>query len=94
MRHVELENGFACDIAEDALNDMELVDALTQLSEENPYALSKVCILLLGTETRNRLYDFLRTEHGKVPVNLVSDSITAIFNALGKDGKNSSPSAT
>ena len=80
---------FALD--EKVLDNMELLDAIAE-SDENPLALSRVCLLLLGRESRGRLYNHLREEDGRVPTEEVSAAILEIFDACGNKGKNSSPS--
>lgn len=80
-------SGFAYEIPESALDNMELVDAISE-SEQNPVALSTILQLLLGQEQKKRLYDHLRTETGTVPVEAVSTAIADIFSGYGTEGKN------
>ena len=86
MIHVETKSGFVCDIPEERLDDMELVDNLAEVMEGNLLAISGVAKRLLGPD-RKRLYDHLRTEDGRVPTEAVMDVLTEIMNAP-KDGKN------
>ncbi|MEG2287467.1 MAG: hypothetical protein RR825_00770 [Ruthenibacterium sp.] len=79
--------GFAFALEDDVVNNMELVDALADASDDNPLAVSRVCLLALGTETRKRLYDHIRTKSGRVPVEAVSRELMEIFEAFGKQGK-------
>lgn len=89
MKHIKLENGFELDLEDDVLDNMELVDALAEMkSDEDPIAVSKVITLLLGKDTKKALYDFVRTESGRVPVAEVSKMVTEIFGAFGDAGKN------
>ncbi len=80
-------SGFAYEVPESALDNMELVDAISE-SEQNPVALSTILQLLLGQEQKKRLYDHLRTETGTVPVEAVSTAIADIFSGCGTEGKN------
>ena len=43
--------------------------------------------MLLG-ENKKALYDYLRTEDGRVPVAEISKSIKEIFESFGESGKN------
>ena len=79
--------GFEFSIDEKVLDDMELVDAIAE-TETNPTAISTVLTLLLG-KRKKELYDHLRTEDGRVPVSSISEAVTEIFNAGGKETKNS-----
>lgn len=75
-------SGFEFSVEEDALNDMELLDALEEAR------LSTACSLLLGKEQRGRLYEHLRNEKGRVPVDRVSSELLEIIQAGGRRGKN------
>jgi len=68
-------------------DNMELVDTLAEASEEDPLAVSKMVRLILGNEKR-KLYDSLRTEDGRVPVEAVSNALKEIFESFGEKGKN------
>ncbi len=81
-------SGFAFQLDENAVNNMELVDALAETEGDDPVAISRVCLLLLGRDTRKRLYDHLRTPEGRVPVDRVSAEIMDMFEAFGSKGKN------
>ena len=84
---MKTKSGFECEIAKDRLDNRELVDALAEL-DENELAVSRVCLLLLGKETRKRLYDHLRTEDGRVPTADLTAELSEIMAALGETGKN------
>ncbi|MEF9970519.1 MAG: hypothetical protein RR759_08715 [Ruthenibacterium sp.] len=86
------QSGFAFSLPESAINNMELIDALSDAVDDNPIAVSKACLLLLGKDLRQKLYDYLRKEDGRVPIEDVSQSLIDIFGAFGKQGKNESPS--
>ncbi len=86
------KSGFAFSLPEDAADNMELVDALADSMDDDPMAVSRVCRLFLGKETRQKLYDHLRTESGRVPVAALVSELKEIFDAFGKQGKNSSSS--
>lgn len=79
----KLESGFAYQIEDHVLDNMELVDAIVE-AEENPLAVSKVTKMLLGSEQRKRLYDHLRTEDGNVPIVAVSEAVAEIFRSSGQ----------
>lgn len=81
------KSGFAFEIQEEVLDDMELLDAICEI-EENPLMVSKVLKMLLGNEQRKALYDNLRNEAGRVPASAVSEAIADIFSSCGQQGKN------
>ncbi|MCC8104110.1 MAG: hypothetical protein LIP11_18285 [Clostridiales bacterium] len=85
------KSGFEYSIPDSARDNMELIDALADLSNGNTLAISDVCLLLLGKETRKSLYEHLRTEDGNVPVAKVENELLEIISSF-KEGKNSSSS--
>lgn len=85
----KLANGFEFEIEENTVDNMELVDALAQAQDDDPMAISKVCTLFLGKELKKKLYSYLRTQDGRVPVEQVTQSIMEMFSFFGKEGKNS-----
>lgn len=88
MKKGKTNSGFEFEIEESALDNMELIDALTDLDSGDTTAISRVCKLLFGEKQRKKLYDHVRTEKGNVPVNAFTQEILEIFEKL-KDGKNS-----
>lgn len=81
-------SGFAFSLQDDALDDMELLDGLTDLEKGNPAAISTVCMHLLGEEQRKALYEHLREENGRVRISAVSDELGEILK-ICKTGKKS-----
>ena len=81
-------SGFEWEIAEDALDDMELLDALAEIDAGKLEAASAACLHLLGKPQRTALYDHLRDERGRVRISAVSTELGEILLAM-KDGKKS-----
>lgn len=88
MVKCKTSTGFVIELDKNVMNNMELVDALAEAENDNPVALSKACLLLLGKDKRQKLYDHLRQEDGRVPVDAVGAALTDIFKAFGDAGKN------
>lgn len=70
--------GFAYEIAKSRLDNYELLEAVAEV-EENAIAVTKVVLLLLGKEQKEKLMDHLRQEYGIVPVEAVTKEITEIM---------------
>ncbi|MCI5822556.1 MAG: hypothetical protein MR010_05955 [Lachnospiraceae bacterium] len=87
MKTIRLSNGFEVSISENVMDNMELVDALAEMTDDNPLEVSKVCSMVLK-ENKKALYDYIRTEDGRVPVSEVSNCIKEIFESFGEKGKN------
>ena len=82
----ELKSGFKFQIEETALDNMELVDAIAE-TEDNPTAVGKVALFLLGKDQKKALYEHLRTDAGNVPVQAFTDAVVEILGST-KQGKN------
>ncbi len=80
--------GFEFEIDEIKLDDMEFLDALSEV-DENPLKFSKVMKIMLGEEQRERLYDHLRTDDGRVPIDAANAAIIEIMEYSQGETKNS-----
>ena len=87
MTQIKLSCGFEAEIDEAAVNDMEFLDALTQMQEGDPTGLSVICDMLLNKKDKKRLYDAVRDENGRATVEAVSAKIKEIFDQLGSKKK-------
>lgn len=88
MKKIELSCGVTLEVSEVVLNDMELVDDLAEAENDNPLAVSRILLKVLGKEQRKKLYDAIRTPDGRVPTEKISPCIEEIFKAFGEQGKN------
>lgn len=91
MITAKTESGFSIELEESALDNMEVLDALSDLDEDNPLAMSRLVVKLLGKDGKKRLYDHLRTEDGRVPASAVEIAIMELFQSINA-GKNSASS--
>lgn len=82
-------SGFAYALPENAIDNMDLVDALADAANNDPLAVSRVCRLFLSEELRRRLYEHLRTEDGRVPIAAITNELGEMFAAYGEAGKKS-----
>lgn len=81
-------NGFEFEIDEDVFDDMELIDYLADLEDDNITSLSRITAKMFGKEQRKKMYDFVRSENGRVSPTVISEMITEVFTAFGEKGKN------
>ncbi len=80
------ESGFAYNIPETHFDDMRLVDALSDLANENDVlAISRIALLVFGREQRDALYKHLQRDDGTVPPDQVSKEISEIMQAKAKN---------
>lgn len=77
------KTGFAWTISDEAANDFEMLEVLSEV-DVNPLLLPKLLEMLLGKEQKQRLMDHVRTESGTVPTTLISDEIMDIFTSQNK----------
>ena len=81
--------GFDFEIEEEALDDMELLDALVELENGSLEAVSVIGERLLGKKQRRALYDCLRDpETGRVAVAAATGGIMEILKTV-REGKKS-----
>lgn len=85
------KSGFEAELNDDALNDMELLDDLAAMQSNNILSMPRVVHRLLGADGTKKLYDHLRTEDGRVPVDAVGNAIGELLASFAA-GKNSSSS--
>ena len=88
MTKGKTRTGFEFEINENVMDDMRVIDILSELEDDHPLAYSKLFTLILGTEQKKRLYNHLATETGRVPTEAFNNEATDIFESL-KSGKNS-----
>lgn len=75
------ESGFKFQIDDQALNDMELIEELLKVDSGDITALPGVLKALLGEKQKKKLYDHVRTDAGRVPMDLLAKEVTDIFKA-------------
>ena len=85
------QSGFAFQLNADALDNMELIDALAAVRKGEVAEVSTVGRMLLGADGYRALYDHLRTEDDRVPISDVIQELDDIFKAQ-PGGKNESSS--
>ena len=86
---VKIRDEFELNIKENAFDNMEALDCLSELADGNVLAVSKVCNLIMDKTEKKKLYDFLRDKNdGKVHVDAFSDALTEIMLSLGEKEKN------
>lgn len=85
---VKTSEGLELSVREDAFNDMEALDTLTDLADGKPFAIPKVCDLIMDKDEKKKLYDFYRSEDGKVHVDKFVEVLAEIMMALGEKEKN------
>lgn len=82
----KIHQGAEFEIAEDALDDMELLELITE-ADANQNLLPKVVLSLFGADQKKKLYDILREEHGKVRISDVGVAIQEVLLSIS-EGKN------
>ena len=88
MVRCETKTGFVCELPENVMDNMELLDVMADESIDAAFRASAAVKMIFGVENRKRLYDHLRTEDGRVPVAAVDEALEDIFQSFGKHGKN------
>lgn len=81
-------NGFEFEVKKDAVDNVEFVDLLEEMGEEEVPSYGKICKMLIGAEQKKKLYDFFRTDDGRVPIDPINTAVLEIMGATSA-GKNS-----
>lgn len=81
------KSGFSFEIDEDTLNDAELLEELISLDKGDAMKYPEVVKMILGEDQKKALYDHIRNEKGRVPLDKLSNEIIEIFKT-SKSGKN------
>lgn len=89
MVTAKTKTGFAFSVDENTMNDMEIVDILADKTIDDAFRLSYLLRKMMPDEQRKALYDHVRTDTGRVPLELLKNEIEDIFAAMGDAGKNS-----
>ena len=80
---VKTATGFECEINKDTMNDMEVLDLVVRIDEGDALAYSPFLTKLLGKD-KARLYDHVREEDGRVPIEKVAAEVGEILEQAGE----------
>ncbi len=83
----ETKSGFKFEIEDAALDDWELLTALSEVDDGNVRMLTKLPKMLLGAEQDKSLTEHLREANGRVPASKMTEAIRDIFDSA-KELKN------
>lgn len=75
------KSGFKFSVDADAVKDMEFLDLVGEAGA-NPAKLGKMYECLLGAEQKKALYDHVRNDKGRVPIDLVKVESDEIFDII------------
>jgi len=89
MVRCETRTGFVCELPENVMDNMELLDVMADDSIDAGFRASDAVKMILGVEQRKKLYDHLRADDGRVPVAAVNEALEDILKSFGENGKNS-----
>ncbi len=81
---VKTATGFECEIETAAMNDMEVLDLVVRIDGGDALAYSPFLTKLLGKENKARLYDHVREEDGRVPIEKVAAEVGEILEQAGE----------
>lgn len=81
--------GFKYEIPDEALDDMEVLDALIDLDVGEPSGIKRAMVGLIGEDGKKALYEHCRQENGRVSAQLVISELKEILDAMPKAAKNS-----
>lgn len=74
----ETKSGFKFEIDPDEVNDIEFLERLGDAGEDVS-KMPRIMKEILGEDQRKRMYDHIRNEKGKVPIDTAMDIFTEIL---------------
>lgn len=77
--------GFQFSIDAEALDDMELLEELGELTGGNMEAVPKVLTMFLGEKQKAKLYEHCRAKSGRVLASKVVEELNSIFTVAGEE---------
>ena len=90
MTKVTLSCGFEAEIDEQAVNDMRFLDLLSDYEKgdkEKIFSLKEMSDLILQPEEKAKLYEALKDEKGRIPIDSFGEAMTELVNQLGSKKK-------
>lgn len=73
------ESGFAFELDEESLNDLELIENLKAVDNGDITVLPDVVEAVLGKEQKKKLYEHIRSLAGRVQIDRVAVELNEIF---------------
>lgn len=77
---MKLPDGYEVTIIQENLEEWDMLDAVSQLTDGQIQYLPKIARLLLGEKGAKDFADHLRDENGRLTSAAMSDALMAIFN--------------
>lgn len=88
MKSGTTRTGFEYTFDDDRINDMEVIDALADVtSGENVLAITHALRKLLPDDDRKRLYEHVRLEDGRVPADAIMEEIRDMMEGVDEGKK-------
>lgn len=87
MTDIKTATGFEISLNESSVDDMELLELVSRVNDGEVTAYPKLARRLLGEEGLKKLYDHIRTEDGRVPIEAFSQELTEILTSLNSKKK-------
>ena len=77
----ETKSGFKFSVDAEAVKDMEFLELVGE-AKADPTKLGKMYECLLGKDQKKALYDHVRNNKGRVPIDLITAESDDIFDAI------------
>ncbi len=88
MTKIKLSCGFEANVDEEAINDVDMLEDLNDLREGDVTAFVRILKLFgLEKEERNALYQTLKNENGRAPIDKLMEQVNEIFGQLNSKKK-------
>lgn len=81
------DSGFAFEIDDEVMDDMEFLEILVAISNGDKSKLPAFVTSFFGEEQKARLYDHCRSEKGRVSLSRIEEEIKGVFDAIRSNGE-------
>ena len=86
MHKIKTKTGFECEINEIVFDDIEFFDILREFDSGNPQNFGLAVRKVFGNDV-SKLYDHVRTEDGRVPIEAIASEMMDICESLDEGKK-------
>lgn len=84
MKQIRTSSGFEAQINENAADDLAFLDLICDLDDGNVRAYRAMLDKLLTEEDKQRLFNHVRTEDGRIPVSAINTELAELIKGIGK----------
>lgn len=83
IKTIKTASGFEAEVDDIVIDDLAFLDLICDLDEGDTRAYRRLINKLLAEKDRERLYDHVSTEDGRIPLSAINTELTEIIKGIG-----------